>query len=161
MVNRLFEKTLLACIFASILFLQTAWAGDGANFKNLSETKQVEVLKSETRKAVPGAFQQAETGSNGLEIFAIYKKSPQEVISVNLRETNDMTFDDVETLSINGRKAVFFYAGTQKNGFLVVTLNSNAGYLFFGYNKPYMGEEIVTKDELVQIAKKINLSKFE
>ncbi len=158
---RLLEKAVVAFIFASLMFMQTADAGERHHFKNLAEAKQVEILKNETRKAVPDAFKQAESGSDGQDIFAIYKKSPQEVISVNLRSVNDMAFDDVETLSIDGRKTIFFYAGTQKNGFLVVTLNNNAGYFFLGYNKPYMGDDIVKKDELLQIARKMNLSRFE
>jgi hypothetical protein len=43
----------------------------------------------------------------------------------------------------------------------VVFLNNDAGYLVFGYNKPYMGEEIVKKSELLEIVQKIDFSQFE
>jgi hypothetical protein len=121
----------------------------------------LEDFTSEISKGIPEDFEIDENGTDKGNLYAIFMKSPQEVITVNLQKDNRIEFPEQENLTVNNHKAIFYYAGFEKSGGLVVFLSGDAGFLVFGYNKPYMGEEIVEKEELIQIVKNIDLSKFE
>jgi len=98
---------------------------------------------------------------DGVNLYVVYKKSPQEIISVNLQQDHRLEFSDTENLTVDGREAVFYYAGYQKSGGLAITLKNEAGHLIIGYNKPYMGDENVKMAELTAIAEKVDLAMFE
>ncbi len=118
-------------------------------------------FSKEIAKAIPEGFKLAEKGTDKDNLFAVYKKSPQEVITVNLQKDHKIEFADQETLTVNDHKSIFYYMGFEKNAGLVVYLKGNAGYLVLGYNKPYTGEETVKRDELTNIVKKLDLTWFE
>jgi hypothetical protein len=148
-MKRLF-LTLSICIF-SLLSL----------FVNAQNSVTTDEFISEIRKGIPEEFKLDESGLDKKNIYAVFKKTPQEVITVNLQKDYNIDFPDQETSTINNRKTIFYYAGFNKSAGLVVFLNNDSGYLVFGYNKPYMGEEIVKKEELIEIVKNIDLIKFE
>lgn len=122
---------------------------------------KMDVLKAEFEHAVPSGFNLDESGVDGVNLFLVYKKSPQEVITVNLQKDHRVEFSDTENLKIDGREAVFYYAGYKKSAGLAITLNEGTGHLIIGYNKPYMSDEDVKMDELTLIAEKVDLSKLE
>lgn len=133
-----------------------------ANFQALSqENKKLDALKAEFEQAVPSDFELDESGVDGVNLYLVYKKSPQEVITVNLQQDHWVEFSDTENLKIDGREAIFYYAGYQKSAGLAITLNESTGHLIIGYNKPYMSDEDVKMEELTAIAEKIDLSKLE
>lgn len=146
-------KKLIIILFAGIIM---------ANFQAFSQNNEkLEVLKTEFSGAVPSGFELDESGMDGVNLYLVYKKSPQEIISVNLQQDHRLEFSDTENLTVDGREAVFYYAGYQKSGGLAITLKNEAGHLIIGYNKPYMGEENVKMAELTAIAEKVDLGKFE
>ncbi len=133
-----------------------------ATFSALSqENEKLNLLKAEFEKAVPEGFKMDESGVDGVNLYLVFKKSPQEIITVNLQQDHLLEFSDTENLKIDGRNAVFYYAGYQKSGGLAITLKNGAGHLIIGYNKPYMGDENVKMSELTAIAEKVDLGKFE
>jgi hypothetical protein len=146
-------KKFTLLLFAGILL---------ANFSAFGqENEKLNLLKAEFEKALPEGFEMNESGEDGINLFLVYKKSPQEIITVNLQQDHRLEFSDTENLKINDRDAVFYYAGYQKSGGLAITLKNDAGHLVIGYNKPYMGDENVKMAELTAIAEKVDLGKFE
>lgn len=125
------------------------------------ENEKLNLLKTEFDKAVPSGFKLDESGVDGVNLYLVYKKSPQEIITVNLQQDHRLEFSNTENLIIDGRDAVFYYAGFEKSGGLAITLNEGAGHLIIGYNKPYMGDDIVEMAELTSIAEKVDLGKIE
>lgn len=125
------------------------------------DNNELDALKAEFSEAVPAEFELDESGEDGVNLYLVFKKSPQEVITVNLQQDNSISFSDTENVKINGHDAVFYYAGFKKSAGLAITLKNNAGHLVIGYNKPYMGDENVKMSELTTIAEKIDLGKFE
>ena len=125
------------------------------------ENEKLNLLKAEFEKAVPDGFELDEKGVDGANLYVVYKKSPQEIITVNLQQDHRLEFSDTEKLEIDGRDAVFYYAGFEKSGGLAITLKNGAGHFVIGYNKPYMGEENVKMAELTAIAEKVDLGKFD
>lgn len=121
----------------------------------------VEGFTAEISRGIPEGFKMDENGRDKNDLYVVYKKNPQEIITVNLQKEYRIDFPEQETTAVDGRKTIFYYAGFNKSAGLVVYLKNNAGYLVFGYNKPYMGDEIVEKSELLDIVNKIDLSKFE
>jgi len=119
------------------------------------------MLIEAVEKALPSGFELDESGEDGENAYAVFKKGPQTVIAFNLQNKTDVEFFDTENLTVQEHEAVFYHAGTEKNGGLVVYLKGGASYLVIGYNKPYMGDEIVTKAELVEIAEKVDLGRLE
>lgn len=133
-----------------------------ANFQAFSqENQKLDLMKTAFNKAVPSGFELDESGVDGVNLYLVYKKSPQEIITVNLQQDHRLEFSDTENLKIDGRDAVFYYAGYQKSGGLAITLKNKTGHLIIGYNKPYMGDDIVKMAELTAIAEKVELGKFE
>ena len=133
-----------------------------ANFQAYGQNNEkLELLKSAFDTAVPEGFKMDESGVDGVNLYLVYKKSPQEIISVNLQQDHRLEFSDTENLKIDGRVAVFYYAGYQKSGGLAITLKNGGGHLVIGYNKPYMGDENVKMAELTAIAEKVDLAMFE
>lgn len=133
-----------------------------ANFQAFSqENQKLDLMQTAFNKAVPSGFELDESGVDGVNLYLVYKKSPQEIITVNLQQDHRVEFSDTENLKIDGRDAVFYYAGFEKSGGLAITLNKGAGQLVIGFNKPYMGDKIVKMEELISIAEKIDLVKFE
>lgn len=146
-------KKLTLLLFAGMLL---------ANLSAFSqENEKLNLLKTEFDKAVPEGFKMDESGVDGVNLYLVYKKSPQEIITVNLQQDHRLEFSDTENLKIDGREAVFYYAGYQKSGGLAITLHNGAGHLIIGYNKPYMGDENVKMAELTAIAEKVDPVKFE
>lgn len=132
-----------------------------ASSSSAQNSMKIEDFTRHISKGIPAGFKQDESGTDKKNLYAVYKKSPQEVISVNLQKDYRIEFPKQETTIFDGRKTIFYYAGFDKSAGLVVFLKNDAGYLVFGYNKPYMGEEIVKKSELLDIVKKIDLTDFE
>lgn len=149
-MKRLFILSLTICIFS--LFNASLFA---------QKTVSIDAFNKEIRKGIPQDFKLDESGVDKENLFAVYKKTPQEVITVNLQKDYHIEFPEQETLTVADHKTIFYYAGFNKSAGLVVFLKNDAGFLVFGYNKPYMGEEIVKKEELIEIVEKIDLSKFE
>jgi len=121
----------------------------------------LELFVEQLNSAVPEGFSLDESGSDHGDLFAVYKKSPQEIVTANLQKKNDLEFSDTVELDIQGRRAVFYYMGFEKSGGMVVFLNNGAGHLVVGYNKPYMGDEIVEQAELEEIVKKLDIASLE
>ena len=146
-------KKLIIILFAGIIM---------ANLQAYAQkNEKLEALKAEFSGAVPSGFELDESGVDGVNLYVVYKKSPQEIISVNLQQDHRLEFSDTENLTVDGREAVFYYAGYQKSGGLAITLKNEAGHLIIGYNKPYMGDENVKMAELTAIAEKVDLAMFE
>lgn len=125
------------------------------------DANSLETLKNEFGKAVPKSFKLAESGVDGENLYAVYKKSAQELITVNLQKDHEIEFEDTESQNVNGHKTIFYYMGFEKSAGIVVFLKDCKGYLVVGYNKPYMGDEKVRKEELISIIEKVDISKFE
>ncbi len=130
-------------------------------FVKAQNTVTTDEFLIEIGKGIPEEFKLDESGLDKNNVYAVYKKTPQEVITVNFQKDYRIDFPDQETSMVNNHKTIFYYAGFNKSAGLVVFLNNDSGFLVFGYNKPYMGEEIVKKEELIEIVKNIDLNKFE
>ena len=123
--------------------------------------RSLDAFVGQLNEAVPDGFILDDSGMDGEDIYAVYKRNTQEIITANLQEKNDVEFSDVEELMIQGRRAVFYHLGYEKNGGMAVFLSEGSGYLVVGYNKPYMGDEIVECRELEDIVGKIDLKSLE
>jgi len=148
------KKSLFLMTLLFVCSVATGWMNGQSGF-------DLDSLIAQFDTAVPQGFTLQESGPDGENVFAVYKKSPQEVITVNLQKEHDIEFSDVEELAIDGRKAVFYHMGFDKNGGMAVFLQNGSGYLVVGYNKPFMGDEAVEPGELEEILNKIDLSRFE
>ena len=122
---------------------------------------QIDVLTSLFSKALPEGFELDDSGMDKENVYVVFKKGAQEIIAVNWQKDYQIEFDDVDSFEHQGRKMIFYYAGFKKNGGLVVFLQNDAGYLVLGHTKPYMGEAIVKKEELISIIEKIDFGKIE
>ena len=148
-MKRLF-LTLGICIFSLFSF-----------YVNAQNLVTIDEFIKEIEKGIPKEFKLDESGLDKNNMYAVFKKTPQEIITVNLQKDYRIDFPDQETLTVNNHKTIFYYAGFNKSAGTVVFLNNDSGFLVFGYNKPYMGDEIVKKEELIEIVKNIDLSKIE
>lgn len=122
-----------------------------------AQNNLLETLTSEFKKAIPKGFAIEESGTDKGNLYLVFKKSSQEIITVNLQKEHDIEFEDVDSFEHNNYQMTFYYAGFKKSAALVVFLNNTSKYLVLGYNKPYMGDEIVKKDELITIIDRIDL----
>ncbi len=148
-------KRLIYSAFVIGVFVMFGSSVIAKNAMNIDE------FTKEISKAVPKEFKFDEKGTDKGNLYVVYKKSPQEVMTVNWQKEYDIEFPDQETTTVKGHKTIFYYMGFKKSAGIVVFLKNNAGYLVVGFNKPYMGEEIVKKEELIDIVKKLDLSRFE
>lgn len=120
---------------------------------------QLQSLQSEFTKAVPAGFKIDESGTDKKNLYLVFKKTPQEVITINLQSKYEIEFEDVDTFTHKNYKMTFYYAGYEKSAGLVVFLKDK--HLVIGYNKPYMGDEIVKKEELISIIDKVKIENIQ